>query len=147
MRTRAYLSLGSNLGDRAQNLQRAVTELSRAGSLGPQSSLYETEPVQVAAQPWFLNCVVALDTQLSPSELLSTALVLEKDMTPLQAIQTATVNASDLLGRSTTVGTLEPGKYADLIAVDGDPLKDVTTLEHVKFVMKGGEVVKNAYTK
>jgi len=80
VRTRAYLSLGSNLGDRAQNLQRAVTELSRAGSLGPQSSLYETEPVQVAAQPWFLNCVVALDTQLPPSELLSTALALEKDM-------------------------------------------------------------------
>ena len=57
------------------------------------------------------------------------------------------INASDLLGRSTTIGTLEPGKFADLIAVDGDPLKDVTTLEHVKFVMKGGEVVKNAYTK
>jgi imidazolonepropionase-like amidohydrolase len=68
-------------------------------------------------------------------------------MTPLQAIQTATINASDLLGRSTTIGTLEPGKYADLIAVDDDPLKDVTTLEHVKFVMKGGDVVKNTYAK
>jgi len=68
-------------------------------------------------------------------------------MTPLQAIQTATVNASDLLGWSSKVGTLESGKFADLIAVDGDPLKDVTTLEKVKFVMKGGEVVKNDYTK
>jgi 2-amino-4-hydroxy-6-hydroxymethyldihydropteridine diphosphokinase len=73
-------SPSANLGDRAQNLQRAVTELSRAGSLGPQSSLYETEPVQVTAQPWFLNCVVALDTQLPPPELLSAALALEKDM-------------------------------------------------------------------
>jgi imidazolonepropionase-like amidohydrolase len=45
------------------------------------------------------------------------------------------------------VGTIEPGKWADIIAVDGDPLQDVTTLQHVKFVMKGGEVVKNEYAK
>jgi len=68
-------------------------------------------------------------------------------MTPLQAIQTSTVNDADLLGWSNKVGTLEPGKWADVIAVDGDPLKDVTTLEHVKFVMKGGTVVKNEYGK
>lgn len=66
-------------------------------------------------------------------------------MTPLQAIQTATINASDLLEWSSKIGTLEPGKWADIIAVDGDPLKDVTTLEQVRFVMKGGEVVKNGY--
>jgi imidazolonepropionase-like amidohydrolase len=68
-------------------------------------------------------------------------------LTPLQAIQTATLNAADLLGWSNKIGTLEAGKWADIIAVDGDPLKDVTTLEHVKFVMKGGEVVKNEYGK
>ena len=66
---------------------------------------------------------------------------------PLQAIQAATVNDADLLGWSDKVGTIEPGKWADIIAVDGDPVKDVTTLEHVKFVMKGGEVVKNEYGK
>jgi imidazolonepropionase-like amidohydrolase len=68
-------------------------------------------------------------------------------MTPLQAIQTATVNDADLLGWSDKVGSIEPGKWADIIAVDGDPLQDVTTLENVKFVMKGGEVVKNGYVK
>ncbi len=66
-------------------------------------------------------------------------------MTPLQAIQTATINDADLLGWSDKVGTIEPGKWADIIAVDGDPLMDVTILQHVKFVMKGGNVVKNEY--
>ena len=63
-------------------------------------------------------------------------------MTPLQAIQSATLNAADLLGWSDRAGAIEPGKFADLIAVDGDPLADVTVLQNVKFVMKGGEVVK-----
>src|SRR6202040_1264731 len=59
-------------------------------------------------------------------------------MTPLAAIQTATTNASDLLGSKFLVGSLEPGKFADVIAVDGHPTKDVPILEHVKYVMKGG---------
>jgi imidazolonepropionase-like amidohydrolase len=73
------------------------------------------------------------------------AVYVKLGMTPLAAIQTATVNDADLLGWSDRVGTVEAGKFADLIGVDGDPLADVTTLERVKFVMKGGEVVRNAY--
>ncbi len=63
-------------------------------------------------------------------------------MSPLQAIQAATVNASELLRRTNEIGTLESGKYADIIAVEGDPLKDITAMEHVVFVMKGGDVIK-----
>jgi imidazolonepropionase-like amidohydrolase len=75
------------------------------------------------------------------------AVMVKLGLTPLQAIQAATVNDADLLGWSDKIGTIEPGKWADLIAVDGDPLQDVTTLERVKFVMKGGAVVKNEYGK
>jgi len=75
------------------------------------------------------------------------AVMVKLGLTPLQAIQAATVNAADLLGWSGKVGSLEPGAWADIVAVDGDPLKDVTTLERVKFVMKGGEVVRNEYAK
>jgi imidazolonepropionase-like amidohydrolase len=63
-------------------------------------------------------------------------------MSPLEAIQAGTVNAADLMGWSDKVGALEPGKWADVIAVSGDPLKDVKLLQHVAFVMKAGVVYK-----
>lgn len=63
-------------------------------------------------------------------------------MTPLEAIQAATRNAAEALGRAGDLGAIAPGRYADLIAVDGDPLKDVATLQQVRFVMKGGKVAK-----
>jgi imidazolonepropionase-like amidohydrolase len=75
------------------------------------------------------------------------AVMVRLGLTPLQAIQAATLNAADLLGWSGKVGALEPGAWADIVAVEGDPTKDVTTLERVRFVMKGGEVVKNEYGK
>jgi imidazolonepropionase-like amidohydrolase len=63
-------------------------------------------------------------------------------MTPLAALQTGTINAADLMGWSDRAGALEPGKWADIIAVDGDPLSDVRTLQNVRFVMKSGIVYK-----
>jgi imidazolonepropionase-like amidohydrolase len=70
------------------------------------------------------------------------AVYVKLGLSPLQSIQTATVHASKLLGMDDSLGAIEAGKYADLIAVDGDPTKDVTELERVKWVMKSGIVVK-----
>jgi len=71
------------------------------------------------------------------------AMMVKMGLPPLQAIQAGTVNAADLLGWSDRVGTIEPGKFADIVAVQGDPMADVSVLENVRFVMKGGEVIKN----
>jgi imidazolonepropionase-like amidohydrolase len=70
------------------------------------------------------------------------AFMVKYGMTPMQAIQSATTNAADLLGHSDDVGSIKPGKLADMIAVAGDPLEDVGVLEHVQFVMKDGKVYK-----
>ena len=70
------------------------------------------------------------------------AKMVEWGMTPMQAIQSATTSAADLLGWSDRVGSIQAGRYADIVAVDGDPLRDITELERVKFVMKGGVVYK-----
>jgi imidazolonepropionase-like amidohydrolase len=64
-------------------------------------------------------------------------------MTPIAALQSATVNAADLMGWSAKTGTLEAGKWADIIAVDKNPLDDVRVLQDIKFVMKAGTVFKN----
>jgi imidazolonepropionase-like amidohydrolase len=71
------------------------------------------------------------------------ALMVRWGLTPMQAIQSATCHAADLLGWSDRVGAVAPGLYADLIAVTGNPLEDITELERVKFVMKGGVVYKS----
>ena len=63
-------------------------------------------------------------------------------LTPMQAIQAGTQNSATLLGIESEVGSVEAGKYADLVAVAGDPLQDITLLQHPIFVMKGGEVVR-----
>jgi len=70
------------------------------------------------------------------------AFMVKYGMTPMQAIQSATSNAADLLGKSNLLGSLQPGKYADMIAVPGDPLENIRLLENVKFVMKEGKVYR-----
>jgi imidazolonepropionase-like amidohydrolase len=63
-------------------------------------------------------------------------------MTPAQALQSATLTAARLLRREDRLGTLEPGREADIIAVEGNPLEDIRTVEHVVFVMKGGAIFR-----
>jgi 2-amino-4-hydroxy-6-hydroxymethyldihydropteridine diphosphokinase len=80
MHKTVYLSLGSNLGDRAQNLQTAISNLAEFGNVVAVSSFYETEPVDVGAQPWFLNCAVKFETEKMPRQLMSAILTLEQNM-------------------------------------------------------------------
>lgn len=70
------------------------------------------------------------------------AFMVKYGMTPMQAIQSATTNAADLLGHSNEIGSIKPGQYADIIAVEGDPLTDIRVLENVQFVMKDGKIYK-----
>jgi len=78
MRNLAYLSLGSNLGDRMQHLEEAIHRMGSIGVVRLLSSLYETEPVEFTDQPLFLNCAVALETSASPDELIRQLLEIEK---------------------------------------------------------------------
>jgi 2-amino-4-hydroxy-6-hydroxymethyldihydropteridine diphosphokinase len=76
-----YLSLGSNVADRAGNLREAIRRLAALGTVRAVSGLYETEPVEVEdEQPWFLNCAVLLETDLSPQDLLASSLGVERAM-------------------------------------------------------------------
>lgn len=80
MRNITYLSLGSNLGDRAGNLRAAIEKLSGFGEVVAVSSFYETEPVELTNQPWFVNCAVALETEQVPEAFLGELLALEQSM-------------------------------------------------------------------
>ena len=80
MEKAVYLSLGSNVGDREENLRSAIERIRELGELVAVSSFYETEPVEFTAQPWFLNCAVTLRTELMPKLFLSKALAIEQQM-------------------------------------------------------------------
>jgi 2-amino-4-hydroxy-6-hydroxymethyldihydropteridine diphosphokinase len=76
----AYLSLGSNVGDRAANLRDAIARLQEFGTVSRVSSWYETEPVELTEQPWFLNCAVEMHTALAPLDLMKAMLNIERAM-------------------------------------------------------------------
>ena len=80
MEKTVYLSLGSNVGDREANLRTAIEKLAELGEVIAVSSFYETEPMEFTAQPWFLNCAVALRTELMPKLFLSKTLAIEQQM-------------------------------------------------------------------
>ncbi len=75
-----YLSLGSNIGDREANLSNAVSRLETLGRVLAVSSYYETEPVEVTEQPWFLNCAVEFETNQTPQQLMKSLLQIEWEM-------------------------------------------------------------------
>jgi 2-amino-4-hydroxy-6-hydroxymethyldihydropteridine diphosphokinase len=76
----AYLSLGSNIGEREEHLRDAIKRLGEAGRVVAVSSLYETEPVELTGQQWFLNCAVALETELTSTQLMAAILRIEQEM-------------------------------------------------------------------
>jgi 2-amino-4-hydroxy-6-hydroxymethyldihydropteridine diphosphokinase len=79
--TTVYLSLGSNMGDRAGNIARAIAALGQRGvRVTQESSLYETEPLEIREQPWFLNCAIAAETELLPERLMEVLLEIEREM-------------------------------------------------------------------
>ena len=80
MEKTVYLSLGSNLGDRESNLRAAIAKLGEFGDVIAVSLFYETEPMEFTAQPWFLNCALALRTKLMPKLFLSRMLAIEQQM-------------------------------------------------------------------
>lgn len=128
----------------------AALAQARAGAL-PPASIAKAEQAAAAMKASHrlairsgVKIAFGTDTGVSKHGLNAQefALMVEAGMTPMQAIVAATTNAAELLGRTDTVGRIAPGMPADIIAVGGDPLNDVSRLEHVDFVMKGGKVIK-----
>jgi imidazolonepropionase-like amidohydrolase len=96
--------------------------------------------VKAGVKVAFGTDVGGFDWKINPA--VEFPLMVKYGMTPAQALRSATSNAAELLGLQNQIGTLEPGKFADIIAVPGNPLEDVTVLVKVNFVMKGGTLYK-----
>jgi 2-amino-4-hydroxy-6-hydroxymethyldihydropteridine diphosphokinase len=75
-----YLSLGSNVGEKQANLEQAISQLEKIGKVTKRSAFYETEPMEITDQPWFLNCAVELETELMPKQFIAAVLNIEREM-------------------------------------------------------------------
>ena len=152
----AYIALGSNLGDRDGNLRDAVRRLKRAGSVAQISSWYETEPMEVTDQPWFLNAVVEVHTEMEPLSLMQALLSMERDMgrerkepkgprsidLDLLLFDDRTVNAPELVLPHPAMHhrrfVLAP--LAEIAPEAMHPILRKTALTLLKTLPKGGEV-------
>jgi imidazolonepropionase-like amidohydrolase len=133
------LYLGDWLIENAEAIKLPAPLLEKAKTVLPQARINIGRAIKAGVPVAFGTDAAVYPHGLNAREF---AVLVKLGMTPIQAIRTATLNASELLGWTDKVGTIEAGKFADLIAVDGEPLKDVRALEQVQWVMKGGTVVK-----
>ena len=134
------LYLGDWLPDNYKGLRITDNMIDKAKQVIPAARANLSRALQEGVQVAFGTDAGVYPHGLNAREF---AVLVRMGMSPLKAIQAATLNAADLLGWADKVGVLERNHYADIIAVAGDPLSDIRTLEDVKFVMKGGTVVRN----
>jgi imidazolonepropionase-like amidohydrolase len=132
------LFAGDWVGERADKFPPAIAAKARAASAGVQSMFQRAVKIGV-------KIAFGTDSAVEPHGLNARefAIMVRNGMTPAQALIAATASGADLLGLADRIGTLEPGKLADLVAVPGDPLQDIRQTEKVSFVMQGGRVVKS----
>jgi imidazolonepropionase-like amidohydrolase len=132
------LFAGAWVGEKADKFPPAIAVKARAASAAMQSMFQRALKIGV-------KVAFGTDSAVEPHGLDARefALMVNNGMPPAQALIAATASGADLLGLADKIGTLEPGKLADLVAVPGDPLQDIRQTEKVSFVMQGGRVVKN----
>jgi len=131
--------------------EECIEQQGRAGKIPPEFLAHDAEMGQLQREN-FRKAVKAgvklsfgTDAGVCPYGTAGKqfAFMVQYGMTPMQAIQSATTAAADLLGRSAELGSIKPGKFADLVAVSADPLQDIRVLENIPFVMKAGKVYKH----
>ena len=132
------LFAGAWVGEKAEHFPPAIAAKARAATAQIQTMFQHAVKIGV-------KVAFGTDSAVEPHGLDARefALMVKDGMSPAQALLAATANGAALLGLADTIGTLEPGKLADLVAVPGDPLQDIRATEKVTFVMQGGRIVKN----